>query len=331
MHPVLGCGLGVGLLLLSSCSVDLPSYVISEGKMEAILYDYHLAQGMAESGGGNVAQNRYLYVQKVFEKHHVTEAEFDTSMVWYSGHASYLRDMYGRIDARLERESREAGLNIPEEDKFARFTAEGDTANIWQGRDVFFLHGNREENLYTLIIPADSSFHLGDYFMLRFSNIFVTQDRQREGFILFQVKYENDSVVGTSSMVSSDYDVILNIPENRVLAGQPVKSLSCTFYYSFDEEADDAFRMWMIRKPVLLRYHTMASLPADTLQAGEADSLATDTLAHAVQPVSGERISPQDFRNSQHVDHKINVVGKRNVVLPAQGGPGVVKRKKIAR
>lgn len=299
--------------------------------MEAILYDYHLAQSMAESQGGDVAQNRYLYVQKVFEKHHVTEAEFDTSMVWYSGHASHLKDMYGRIDARLERESHEAGLNIPEEDQFARFTTEGDTANIWQGRDVIFLHGNREENLYTLVVPADTAFRRGDYFMLRFANRFVTQDNQREAFVLLQIRYANDSVVAATQMLTGDYDLTLNIPQTRVLADQDIKSLSCTFYYAYDEGREALFRMWMINKPVLLRYHVQRVETRNSSLVEAVDTLSDDTVERRSLHRDGERISPEDFRKSQSVEHKINVVGKRDVILPAQGGQGVAKKRKIAR
>lgn len=316
-------GLGVGLLLVlllfSSCSVDLPSYVISEGKMENILHDYHLAQGMAEAEGGDVEKNRYIYVQKVFEKHNITEADFDTSMVWYSGHANHLSEIYKRIDARLERESRDAGLNIPEEDKYARFTAEGDTANIWQGNEMHFLMGNREDNLYTLIIPADTSFHKGDHFMLRFGNHFICQDNQREGHVLLQVRYENDSTIAATNMVTGDNDLTVTLNAERVKKDQDIKSIACTFYYAFDESLDDAFRLWVITKPVLLRYH-VSPTDSTTNYSVRADSIPNDTLRNdttdSVTISTGERLTPEAFRRSQNVERRIHVVGRQNYALP---------------
>ena len=48
--------------------------------LEEILYDYHLAQAMAENGARDSMDfRRYSYVRAVFDKHGVTEAEFDTS------------------------------------------------------------------------------------------------------------------------------------------------------------------------------------------------------------------------------------------------------------
>jgi len=284
--------------------------------MERVLYDYHIAQGMAESSGGDVEANRYLYVQKVFEKHHITEAQFDTSMVWYSGHASHLEEMYKHIEARLERESNEAGLNIPEEDKYSRFTAEGDTANIWQGNEVLFLQGNREGNLYSIIIPADTSYHHGDYFMFRCSNRFVVQDHQREAYVLLQVQYQNDSLVSSTMMVNGDNDVTLNIPMDKVPDNQDVKSIRCTFYYYFDESQSEVFRLWAISKPVLLRYHIQEE--KDTTDVASSDSLSNDTLLPVREQGRGERLSPEEFRDSQKVDKKINVVQKKRVVLPTK-------------
>ena len=313
--------------LCVSCSVELPSYVISEGKMERILYDYHLAQGMAEAQGGDIEQKRYLYVQKVFEKYHITEAQFDTSMIWYSGHASHLTEMYRRIDARLDRESREAGLNIPEEDKYNRFTAEGDTANIWQGHETIFLGGNRESNLYTLVMPADTAFRQGDYFMFRCSNRFIVQDSQREGFVLMQLCYENDPVRAATSMVTGDFDLTLNIPSDKVLPDRDLKSISCTFYYAFDEQQPEASRLWVISKPVLLRYHAQASskVDRDSLAALPTDTLVADTTVAPVQKEDDERISPRQFRENQEVERKINVVERKKVVIPQ--GKKVVKKR----
>ena len=303
------------LLLLASCSVEVPSDIISERKMERILYDYHMAQGMAEAKGGDMEKNRYLYVQKVFEKYHVTEAEFDSSMVWYMGHMSYLEDIYKHIEARMERESNKAGLNIPEEDLYRQYTAEGDTANIWQGRDMLFLHGNREENLYSLVIPADTAFHRGDYFKFRCTNRFISQDGQREAYVLMQVKYDNDSVVAATTMLNGDYDVTLDIPKNKVTRDADIKSITCTFYYSFNEEKEEAFRLWAINKPVLLRYQVA---PEDTMNVEPVDTIAAETREQEQEQSRGERLSPVEFRSSQQVEHKINVVEKRKVFLPAK-------------
>lgn len=325
LHPIrkrLRVGLLFILFILVSCSVELPSYVIPEGKMERILYDYHIAQGMADAQGDNKEENRYLYIQKVFEKHHITEAEFDTSMVWYSGHANHLEDMYKRIDARLERESDKAGLNIPEEDQFMHYTADGDTANIWSGRDMLFMYGNRESNLYSLSIPTDSTFQRGDSFRLRCSNRFITADGQHEGYILMQLEYEGDTIVSATSAVVGDYDATLNIEENRVPKNRDLKQIRCTYYYSFDESREEKFRMWVVSRPLLLRFHHEITEEKDTLST---DSLDTDTAVQFKEQGPHTRITPEELRKQQQVDRKIDIVEKKSVVLPVK--PAVNRRR----
>lgn len=304
------------LLLLTSCSVELPSYVIPQGKMERILYDYHMAQGMADAQGDDKEENRYLYIQKVFEKHHITEAQFDTSMVWYSGHADHLEEMYKHLDARLARESDKAGLNIPEEDQFMHYTADGDTANIWSGRDMMFLYGNRESNLYTLTIPADSTYQHGDSFRFRCANRFITADGQREGYILLQLEYEGDTIVSATSPIVGDYDATISIEQHRVPKDRNLRRIRCTFYYSFDESKEEQFRMWVVSRPLLLRFHNETIEAPDTISS--ADSLSTDTTIRIFERGPHERLTPEELREQQQVDKKINIVEKKKVILPGK-------------
>ena len=304
------------LLLLTACSVELPSYVIPQGKMERILYDYHMAQGMADAQDDDKEENRYLYIQKVFEKHHITEAQFDTSMVWYSGHADHLEEMYKHLDARLARESDKAGLNIPEEDQFMHYTADGDTANIWSGRDMMFLYGNRESNLYTLTIPADSTYQHGDSFRFRCTNRFITADGQREGYILLQLEYEGDTIVSATSPIVGDYDATISIEQHRVPKDRNLRRIRGTFYYSFDESKEEQFRMWVVSRPLLLRFHNETIEAPDTISS--PDSLSTDTTVRIFERGPHERLSPEELREQQQVDKKINIVEKKKVILPGK-------------
>ena len=79
----------ISLLLLISCSPSLPSGIRDKEEMTDVLVDIHLAQGMAEARGEDVDATRYKYLHAVFNKHHITEAEFDSSMVYYSGRAEW--------------------------------------------------------------------------------------------------------------------------------------------------------------------------------------------------------------------------------------------------
>ncbi|MBR2863512.1 MAG: DUF4296 domain-containing protein, partial [Bacteroidaceae bacterium] len=66
--------------LLFSCKPGRPDGILSERKMENVLYDYHIAKALAQRSGDSIEQKLSLYTQAVFQKHKVTEAVFDSSL-----------------------------------------------------------------------------------------------------------------------------------------------------------------------------------------------------------------------------------------------------------
>ena len=72
----------VGLQLFLACKPTDPPQYIQPDEMEDILYDYHVAQGMA-MGVENNPYNSHLYYEAVLKKHHVTSEQFDSSLHYY--------------------------------------------------------------------------------------------------------------------------------------------------------------------------------------------------------------------------------------------------------
>ena len=97
-------------------------------------------------------------------------------------------------EARLERESQEAGLNIPEEDKFTRFTAEGDTANVWRDRPLFVVKSQAMDNLQTWEQECDSTWQPGDDVLWRFNTMKITRNYHVDIYADLVIIYTNDSV-----------------------------------------------------------------------------------------------------------------------------------------
>ena len=66
------------------CKPGVPGDVIQPDEMEDILYDYYLSREMAQkpSSEGNSSYLRTLYYKAVLKKHGVTEAQFDSSLVY---------------------------------------------------------------------------------------------------------------------------------------------------------------------------------------------------------------------------------------------------------
>ena len=128
----------LSLLLLCSCE-QKPEGILSKGKMEEVLYDYHIAQYMASTLPYDDRYKSQLYIEAVFDKHGISEAQFDTSLVYYNRHTDQIRDIYDHVKHRLEDYDAKLQLESGSNEIRASFTLGGDTADIWSGHDVVFM------------------------------------------------------------------------------------------------------------------------------------------------------------------------------------------------
>lgn len=311
-------------VLLVSCENDTPKGVMPEAQMENILYDYHRATAMADQGGGDASQRRYVLVQKVFEKYGVSEADFDSSMVYYSGNAVVLKNMYERIDARLKRETAEVGASM-QTDVYANISAEGDTAQIWSRKNLW-LRNDVGENILSVTLSPDSTFLLGDTYMMRFTSKFVSKERRKEAFALLTARFDNDSVVSEVSRVAGDLEVRLNIPECEFTRKHHLRQLTATFYLNY--ESSESLTLWMVSRPQLIRFHHIQSpeevgVGDSLLLQNDSLGLNPDSLSSLSDSVQTDSLNVEDgylttdeIREKHQGNRTIHVVKKKQMVLP---------------
>ncbi len=302
---------------LVSCSVDVPVDVISPSKMERILYDYHRAQGMADAAEGNAAaDSRYALVQQVFRKYGITEAEFDSSMVWYSGHSNYLVKMYKNIDDRLQREFSMLGMDATD-DIYANLTAYGDTAVVWRSTNVC-MRGVERQNIVSYNIIPDSTFMPGDTYALRFKSRFLMEEGSREGYALLMARYTNDSLASATTRIGGDMETNIQIARSALTDTAQLSQLQVVFYFPYDEGKQDKFRLWMVSSPMLIRFHHPELVAREAQDEELPDTI--DALADTLAADSGrkERLTPQQLRDSHDGEHTIRVTKQKKVVMPNQ-------------
>ena len=109
-------------------SCDHDKHIISSGEMEDILYDYHLADAMAQQADGGYAKNAVAYRVAVLKKYDVSQSDFDSSMVYYMRHTDQLHTMYQHISDRMQEEADKLGAGST-----GGVTAQGDSADVWNG------------------------------------------------------------------------------------------------------------------------------------------------------------------------------------------------------
>ena len=77
--------------------------------MEKVLYDLHRADGILQTSGIYYRQDGELnsYYLSVMEKNGITQAQFDSSLVWYTDNPQIFNKIYPRVISRLEKERQE--------------------------------------------------------------------------------------------------------------------------------------------------------------------------------------------------------------------------------
>lgn len=93
-------------VVLSGCR---PREVLSSRQMRRILVDLHKTDAVLQANGlqhGHDAQEDACYAL-VLERHGVTQAQFDSSLVWYTNHPQIFDKIYPKVVADLEKEKEE--------------------------------------------------------------------------------------------------------------------------------------------------------------------------------------------------------------------------------
>ena len=262
----------------SSCHKAKNEPPINAHKFEAVLYDYHLSLLMARASADSTEYKEHLYTHAALAKHGVSQAEFDSSLVWYAIHTEQLYTIYEKLQKRLEREALALGADKISLEAYANISSEGDTANIWNGATFYLLTSNGLNKRMTFSVVADSSFKANDKFIWHFTPHFVYRSGARDAIVNLKLTYVNDSMATVSKRLYSDDDFEISIDAN----GTEIKQISGFVYHRAEWDSNE--KLLFIFSPTLIRCHqsvvetdsTDTATTADTLEV--APESAKDTL-----------------------------------------------------
>jgi len=258
-------------VLLSACTPKVPSEYIQPDDMEDILYDYFVSQGIAkEEGTDNIDYRRELYFKAVLKKYGLTEAEFDSSLVYYHTRSDRFVKVWKNVQERLGEAALEYGASAGEVESFTVNTLTGDTANIWNDAASQVLVPYAPYNRIQFHQKADTAFHKGDHFMLAWNSNFLYQSGSKDAVAYMAVKYDNDSIVSTVNHFSVNERTQLRIGGSDL----PVKEISGFIYLGQGYENTSAMRMLILSNIRLIRFHKKEQ----EVKEPEPEKSATDSL-----------------------------------------------------
>lgn len=279
-------------VLMVSCKPSVPSEYIQKGKMENILFDYHLAKVMFEQEGKNDSLTLLAYQESIFEKYDVTRADFDSSMVYYSRHMQLLHEIYEHLGDRLSKELVAQGGVASGLGQYGDEIAGADTASIWKGDRSIALTPFPISNSYSFEAKADTSFHKGDRIILDFDAQFIYQMGLREATAVLSVTFMNDSVRTETVHVSSSSHFHLQIEDSDMLG---IKNVRGYFLLSNGGNGySSTIRMCLCYNIKLLRMHVKReaeTIPADSAKVQRPDSAKT-VFKPMAKPQLNTKIAP---------------------------------------
>lgn len=150
-------------LALAACQ-GRPDYVIDEASMTELLTDVHEAEGLIDLQQTKAKESEDYGQQvmaAVLEKHHVSKAQYDTSLVWYSQNLTSLIRIYKHVNENLaERETK--WTELANASGAFGTSPSGDSVNLWIQSPYLVLDESRLSHIKIWTIQTDSTFYMGD-------------------------------------------------------------------------------------------------------------------------------------------------------------------------
>ena len=253
------------LVLLSACTPQVPSKYLQPNEMEDLMYDYYLSQGISNSRAGSSDYNRRYNLQTVLKKYGLTNAEFDSTLVYYYNHMELMDGIYSNIQKRLGDKALELGASEGEVERFTVRSASGDTTDVWEGKRQLMLLPIPPYHIVQFSQKADTSYYKGDSFLFTFGNHFFVHSGSRNATAYLAITYENDSVVVATTPVSVSGGSTLRISSCDLRA----KRLDGYIYMPRREKTDNESEssILLLNHIQLMRFHHRKKTDEDNNQS----------------------------------------------------------------
>lgn len=292
------CCLILTVWIQVGCQVKRPNTVLDESQMEELLYDYHMAQALTEDLSYTENYKRALYMEAVFRKHGTTEADFDSSLVWYTRNTEELAKIYKKVSLRFKKQRDEINHLIALRDQKKKETSPGDSIDVWMEERLNLLTGMPLENRLTFAITSDSNFKKRDTLVweVRYQFLESKRDSAHVAIMAMQILYENDSVISQVKRVTHSGKEQIRLYADTIGLFKEVRG----FIYYATAKRPCALLTDQIR---LMRYHctdTLSAAAKDTLQADSlkresSDSLRSGRERDSIQRKGQLRLRPDEL------------------------------------
>ena len=286
-----------------SCKPKVPDEYLQPGEFEDILYDYHLADAMAD-GGDNALETDYnviLYRQAVLEKYGITQAEFDSSLVYYMRHADRLHQVYENLTERLEEDAMALGASANDIRRYGDMASARDTLNMWTGVPAAMFTPSAPYNVMSFEIAADSTYRQGDKIIFSFNCDFIYNEGAKDGWALLAVQFKNDSVAGNTTHMTTNSNYSITVSDSDRKGIKAIRGFIYLGKRGYDRgTGGNDLCLMFVDNIRMVRMHTPK--PADTQQADSTKAARKDSVRRGERSTGSVFGVGENGRNQQTPD-----------------------------
>ena len=216
------------VLLQFACS-NRPDDVLSRSEMKSFLTDLHLLEGVFSSDVTISEDEKILYYHALFQKHGISKAQFDSSLVYYTRNPKVFERIYTSVNKNLEelRTEVEAGKYTPVLPDSIRLKPL--EINVWNQAVAFSYPDDSTKNQSSFSL-ANSGLLTKDIYNFSFRMRALPHDSVKSGYTTFRIHYADGNVDSLWHEVKDDS--VLRRYKFRFKAARNIKidSLSGVFY-----------------------------------------------------------------------------------------------------
>ena len=179
-------------LLLSACD-GRPRGVLDQKDMTKILIDMHKTEAILSERG--LSYSRYSskapYYNFVLKKYGITQAQFDSSLVWYTKNPKKFGRIYDDVTAQLtkfQKEIKGGKYHAVDTLELAKIKV-----NIWMQRTKYILTKDSARTHLDFDFP-NQGFMYGDTYILKFLLRIAPEDSSVRQRVILRINYANGKV-----------------------------------------------------------------------------------------------------------------------------------------
>ena len=198
------------LSLTTSCS-RVPKHILSERKMRVVMYDVLLAESMAEVKPDlfPTSHERQAAFNAVFAKHHITQAAYDSSMIWYGKRLDLYMGIYKLVLKDIN--AAKIAFDAPVAQMLSGDMQLKDSIDIWVYERSEVFPPNQPLNYYSFDLKPQQPYAPGASFVLAMSVWGISPHAKNKPVIHLSAVHA-DTIISVGREIAADgyYETLLS-------------------------------------------------------------------------------------------------------------------------